>query len=408
MDHLGVLKKRGYVYQVSDEKAVSEMLQNPKGKSFYIGFDPTADSLHLGSMFGLMVISRLASMGLRPIIVLGGGTGLVGDPSGKTEMRSLLTEETAKKNLKAMENQIRRIIPKDPEPLFVNNADWLAPLNLIEFLRDVGKHFSINRMLTQDCVKGRLEKGGLSYLEFSYMLLQAYDFVHLNKHHNCMLQMGGADQWGNMVMGMDLARRINTSDVHCFTFELIMTAAGEKMGKSAQGAVWLDPEKTSAYEYYQYWINVDDRDVKRFMYGYTYLVDEEIDAHFKAHEDIRELKKILAFETTKILHGEAEAVKARTASQALFGGDASQIEGVPTFELSASLIKDGMTVIDLMTQAGLVVSKSEARRLIQGGGAYVNDAKIEVIEHMVGTEDVKNGIIMLRSGKKKHLKVVVK
>ena len=407
MDHLELLKKRGYVYQISDDKAVSDILKNPKGKSFYIGFDPTADSLHVGSMFALMTVSHLAQAGLRPIIVLGGGTGLVGDPSGKTEMRNMLDQEVAKKNLKAMENQIRKIIPKDPEPLFINNIEWLGNLNLIEFLRDVGRHFSINRMLTQDSVANRLEKGGLTYLEFSYMLLQAYDFVYLNKHKNCIMQIGGADQWGNMVMGMDLARRINNSDVQCFTFELMMTAAGEKMGKSAKGAVWLDPEKTSPYEYYQFWINVDDRDVKRFLYCYTYIPEDGIEKLVK-DTDIRELKKLLAFETTKIMHGEAEAAKARIASDALFGGDASNIEGVPTFEISASVMNAGINVVDLMTQSGLAASKSEARRLITGGGAYVNEEKITAMDKMVNSADAKDGTIMLRSGKKNYLKIIVK
>jgi tyrosyl-tRNA synthetase len=407
MDHLELLKKRGYVYQISDDKAVSDILKNPKGKSFYIGFDPTADSLHVGSMFALMTVSRLAQAGLRPIIVLGGGTGLVGDPSGKTEMRNMLDLEVAKKNLKAMENQIRKIIPKTPEPLFVNNIDWLGNLNLIEFLRDVGRHFSINRMLTQDSVANRLEKGGLTYLEFSYMLLQAYDFVYLNKHKDCIMQIGGADQWGNMVMGMDLARRINSSDVQCFTFELMMTATGEKMGKSAKGAIWLDPEKTSPYEYYQFWINVDDRDVKRFLYCYTYIADDEIERLVK-ETDIRELKKLLAFETTKIMHGEAEATKARTASDALFGGNASNIEGVPTFEMSSSVINAGMNAVDLMTQSGLAASRSEARRLITGGGAYVNEEKITAMDRTIGSSDIKDGTIMLRSGKKNYLKIIVK
>jgi tyrosyl-tRNA synthetase len=407
MDHLEQLKKRGYVYQISDEKAVGDVLNNPKGKAFYIGFDPTADSLHVGSMFALMTVAHLAKAGLTPIIVLGGGTGLVGDPSGKTEMRNMLSEQTAKDNLKAIENQIRKIIPKTPEPIFVNNADWLAPLNFIEFLRDVGKHFSINRMLTQDCVKGRLEKGGLTYLEFSYMLLQAYDFVYLNKNKNCVLQIGGADQWGNMIMGMDLARRINSSDVNCFTFELMMTAAGEKMGKSANGAIWLDAKKTSPYEYYQFWINVDDRDVKRFLYCYTYIPEDEIEKLIKG-TDIRELKKLLAFETTKIMHGEAEASKARDASAALFSGDTSKIEGIPTVELKGAEISGGMNVIDFMVNTKLVASKGEARRLITGGGAYLNEEKITTMDKMVGSSDIKDGAIMLRSGKKTYLKVIVK
>ncbi|MCX6112830.1 MAG: tyrosine--tRNA ligase, partial [Proteobacteria bacterium] len=374
MSKLDILKDRGAIYQISDYKLVEDLLEHPKGKSFYIGFDPTADSLHLGSMYALMTVSRFASAGLRPIIVLGGGTGMVGDPSGKTEMRNLLTEESAKKNLKAIEHQIRNIIPKDPEPLFVNNADWLKDLNLIEFLRDVGRHFSINRMLTQDCVKSRLEKG-ITYLEFSYMLLQAYDFVYLNKHEHCMLQIGGADQWGNMVMGMDLARRINTSDVQCMTFELMMTAIGDKMGKTAKGAIWLDREKTSPYEYYQYWINVDDRDVKKFFLCYTYLEIKEIEDIFKEITDIRTLKSVLAFEATRILHGEAEALKAQASSKALFCGDGSELEGVPVFNIDSKKLSDGISAVDLITISGLVTSKSEARRLIQGGGAYVNDEK---------------------------------
>lgn len=405
MSHFEELKTRGFVYQTSDQKAVSELLENPKGKSFYIGFDPTADSLHLGSMFALMTVSRLASMGLRPIIVLGGGTGLVGDPSGKTEMRNMISEETAVKNLKAIEKQIRHVIPKDPAPLFVNNADWLKPLNLIEFLRDVGKHFSINRMLTQDCVKNRLEEGGLSYLEFSYMLLQSYDFVYLNKKENCVLQIGGADQWGNMIMGMDLARRVNGSDVNCFTFELMMTAGGEKMGKTAKGAIWLDPEKTSPYEYYQYWINVDDRDVKRFLNCYTYLGPEEITQLCSGH--VRDAKQRLAFEATKILHGEEEANKAVSASKALFSGDAGSLEGIPEYKLEKSKLGTGINALDLFTDSGLCTSKSEARRLIQGGGAYVKDTKVETFEHTVTEKEFDKGILLLRAGKKKYVKVIL-
>ncbi|MEI6093210.1 MAG: tyrosine--tRNA ligase [bacterium] len=407
MSKLDSLKERGAIYQISDYKAVSDLLESPIGKSFYIGFDPTADSLHLGSMYALMTVSRLAKAGIRPIIVLGGGTGLVGDPSGKTEMRNMLTEESTKNNLKAIEQQIRDIIPKDPEPLFVNNADWLKNLNFIEFLRDVGKHFSINRMLTQDCVKSRLEKG-ITYLEFSYMLLQAYDFVHLNKHHDCMLQIGGADQWGNMIMGMDLARRINNSDVNCFTFELMMTATGEKMGKTAKGAIWLDKGKTSAYEYYQYWINIDDRDVNKFFQCYTYMEKDEIEKLFNQNQDIRKLKEILAIEATKILHGEKEALAAQSSSKALFGGDGSMLEGVPTFELGSKELSNGILILDLIVMSGLSSSKSEARRLIQGGGAYINDEKIEAFDRNVSKEDVKKDIIMLRSGKKKYLKIMVK
>jgi tyrosyl-tRNA synthetase len=406
MDHFDWLKKRGFVYQLSDESHIKGILNKPEGKSFYIGFDPTADSLHLGSMFALMTASRLAQSGLRPIIILGGGTGLVGDPSGKTEMRNLLDEEATKRNLAAIENQIRKVIPKNPEPIFLNNADWLKELNFIEFLRDVGKHFSINRMLTQDCVKSRLEEGGLSYLEFSYMLLQSYDFVYLNKHHNCVLQIGGADQWGNMIMGMDLARRVNRTDVHCFTFELMMTASGDKMGKSAKGAVWLDAKKTSPYEYYQYWINVDDRDVKRFMNCYTYIEDKEIDEICSG--DIRTAKQRLAFEATKILHGDEEANKAVSASKALFSGNAGSLEGVPEFVIEKSKFDDGVNIVELLNISGLCASKSDARRLIQGGGAYINEEKISSAESSIDSSYVKDNKIMLRSGKKKYLKIIVK
>ncbi len=405
MSRFDELKDRGFVYQTSDQKAVTELLEKPNGKSFYIGFDPTADSLHLGSMFALMTVSRLSSFGLRPIIVLGGGTGLVGDPSGKTEMRNMITEEMVTKNLKAIEKQIRHIIPKTPEPIFVNNADWLKPLNLIEFLRDVGKHFSINRMLTQDCVKNRLEEGGLTYLEFSYMLLQSYDFVYLNKKEDCVLQIGGADQWGNMIMGMDLARRVNNSDVNCFTFELMMTATGEKMGKTAKGAIWLDGQKTSPYEYYQYWINIDDRDTKRFLNCYTYLDPKDI-ADICAG-DVREAKKRLAFEATKILHGEEEANKAVSASKSLFSGDVGSLEGIPEYSMEKSKLSEGINVVDLFAESGLCTSKSEARRLIQGGGAYVKDTKIDKFEHVVTDKDFDKGVLLLRAGKKKYIKIIL-
>lgn len=404
MSRFDKLRSRGFLYQISSEENLRGILENPRGKSFYIGFDPTADSLHLGSMFALMAISHLAAAGLTPIILMGGGTGLIGDPSGKTEMRNMLTKEEAEKNRKAIHSQIRRILPEDSRPVFVNNADWLVPLNFIEFLRDAGRHFSINRMLTQDSVKSRMEKG-ISYLEFSYMLLQAYDFAYLAKEHNCVLQVGGADQWGNMVMGMDLARRMYNKDVECFTYELIMTAGGEKMGKSARGAVWLDPEKTSPYEYYQYWINIDDRDIKRFLYGYTFLEGDEIEK-LCVGDNWKEAKQRLAFEATKILHGDDEAEKAVNATKALFSGNAADSANVPSFTLPAGVFKKGIGIVDLMVETGLAPSKSEARRLVSGGGVSLNNNRIDAMDRIVVEKDLSDGFLMLRVGKKKHLKVI--
>jgi tyrosyl-tRNA synthetase len=401
MDYFDILKRRGFVYQLSDEEEIKKIIKN-KG-TFYIGFDPTADSLHLGSMFALMSIAHLSRAGLTPIILVGGATGLVGDPSGKTELRNVLSEKDMNSNLNAIEKQIRSILPEDTKPIFVNNADWLRNINLVDFLRDVGRYFSVNRMLTQDCVKSRLEKG-ITYLEFSYMLLQAYDFTYLNKKYNCLLQIGGADQWGNMVMGMDLTRRINQNDVHCMTFEPMMTSKGGKMGKTAEGTIWLDAKKTSPYNYYQYWVNVDDKDVKRFLYRYTYLEDSEIEKiSSKDGSEINEAKKVLAFEATKILHGEEEAIKAKKASLALFSGDMSENANVPSF----SILKAEGTIIDMLINTKLVSTKSEARRLIDGGGVYVNSNRISGYDETIKPSDFKDGFILVRIGKKKYLKIVL-
>jgi tyrosyl-tRNA synthetase len=406
MKYIDDLKKRGFIYQVSDEEKVNQLID--KKRSFYIGFDPTSDSLHLGSMFALMAVTRLAEFGMRPIILLGGGTGLIGDPSGKTEMRKFLEEEKMKENLKAIEKQIRNILPKDPEPIFVNNADWLKDVKMIDFLRNVGRHFSINRMLSQDCVKSRLEKG-ISYLEFSYMLLQSYDFLHLNKSYSCDLQVGGADQWGNMVMGMDLTRRVSKNDVQCFTFELMMTSNGEKMGKTASGAIWLDPKKTSPYDYYQYWVNVDDRDVKRFMYRYTYLDEKTIEDLCRVEgEKLRDVKKTLAFHATKILHGEKEAKKAKEASDALFSGNVSKMENIPNVEFKNSDFESKINMADLLVKTGMIKSKGEAKRLIKGGGVYVNSKKVASIDDFIALSELEKNDTIIRIGKKRYLKILIK
>ena len=364
---LDVLTERGFIEQVTDEVSLRQLL---KGKvTCYIGFDPTASSFHVGNLVPIMALAQMQRCGHRPIALVGAGTGLVGDPSGKDQMRRMLTREEIDQNAGAQKKQFSRFLDfsKD-QALLLNNADWLTKLNYIDFLRDIGVHFSVNRMLTTESVKMRLETG-LSFIEFNYQLLQAYDFWHLFKNCNCLIQMGGSDQWGNIVAGIDLIRRLEGKEAYGITFPLIMTADGRKMGKTERGAVWLDTERTSPYEYYQFWINSDDRDVKRFLALFTFLPMQEVEEYGKLQgAELRKAKEVLAFEATKIVHGEKEAEKARAASRALFSEERGNEASIPTTPLSKEEIKQGIPVFRLFEMTGLCASGSEARRLIEREG----------------------------------------
>jgi len=402
---LDVLTERGFIEQVTDEVSLRQLL---KGKvTCYIGFDPTASSFHVGNLVPIMALAQMQRCGHRPIALVGAGTGLVGDPSGKDQMRRMLTREEIDQNAGAQKKQFSRFLDfsKD-QALLLNNADWLTKLNYIDFLRDIGVHFSVNRMLTTESVKMRLETG-LSFIEFNYQLLQAYDFWHLFKNCNCLIQMGGSDQWGNIVAGIDLIRRLEGKEAYGITFPLIMTADGRKMGKTERGAVWLDAERTSPYEYYQFWINSDDRDVKRFLALFTFLPMQEVEEYGKLQgADLRKVKEVLAFEATKIVHGEKEAEKARAASRALFSEERGNEGSIPTTPLSKKEINQGIPVFKLFEMTGLCASGSEARRLIEQGGGYLNQKRVDRFDVLVCRDDFEErGEILLRAGKKKFHRI---
>jgi tyrosyl-tRNA synthetase len=411
-----VFIERGFVEKVTDEERLPQILE---GKvTCYIGFDPTASSFHVGNLVPIMSLAHMQRHGHRPIALMGGGTGLVGDPSGKDEMRQILTYEEINKNAEAQKKQFERFLDfSKGGALLLNNADWLTKLNYIDFLRDIGVHFSVNRMLAAESVKIRLESG-LSFIEFNYQLLQAYDFWHLFKHWDCLIQMGGSDQWGNIVAGIDLIRRLEGKQAYGITFPLIMTADGKKMGKTEKGAVWLDAQRTSPYEYYQFWINTDDRDVKRFLALFTFLPMEEVEEYGELKgADIRKAKEILAFEATKIVHGEEEAKKARSASRNIFGkgafeipsvqmsgeaGQASDDDAIPTAYVPIEKLDDEIPAFKLFSETtSLCASGSEARRLIEQGGAYVDSKKVERFDELIRLRDNME----VRAGKKKFKRI---
>jgi len=401
-----VLKERGFIAQTTNEEKIREILGTQK-VTFYIGFDPTADSLHVGHLLQLIVMSHMQKAGHRPIAVLGGGTAMVGDPSGRTDMRQMLTREQIEYNASRFKMQMEKLLDfSEGKALMVNNADWLMKLNYVEFLRDIGVHFSVNRMLAAECFKTRLERG-LSFIEFNYMLMQSYDFLKLYEDYNCIMQLGGDDQWSNILGGIDLIRRVKGEEVYGMTFCLLTTSEGKKMGKTQKGAVWLDPEKTSPYDFYQYWRNVNDADVVKCLKLLTFLPMEEIErlAGYK-DEKINEAKEILAYEVTKIVHGEEEAEKARDAARALFadGGDLSL---VPTTEINPSEIKDGIGILDLLIHAKLIPSKAEGRRLISQGGIYVNGERIDDPNRTITSGDFKDGQLFIRKGKKTYHRIVL-
>jgi len=405
-----VLKERGFIQQTSDDEGIREILSKEK-ITCYIGFDPTADSLHIGSLVPIMALAHMQRLGHKVICVLGAGTAMVGDPSGKTEMRKILSKETIERNGENFKKQFTRFISfeKDQGEM-VNNADWLLPLNYIEFLRDIGPHFSVNRMLTFEAYKMRMEKG-LSFIEFNYMLLQSYDFYHLFKNKNCSFQMGGDDQWGNIVAGVELIRRKLQGNAYCITFPLLITSSGQKFGKTEKGTVWLEKTKTSPYDFYQYWINVEDNDVEKFLKLFTFLSPDEIKklAQLEGAE-IRNAKEILAFEITRLNHGEEEAQNARAAARGVFGESGTQISEdvkMPTLSVPLSEITGGIQAVELFMKSGLTASKGEAKRLVTQGGAYVNQKRITKIDEIVDEKDIKENTILLRKGKKKYFRILI-
>ena len=401
-----VLQERGFIEQLTHEQEIKELLENEK-ITFYIGFDPTADSLHVGHFLTVMAMAHMQRAGHRPIALMGGGTGMIGDPTGKTDMRKMMTVEQIDHNVECFKKQLSRFIDfSDGKALIVNNADWIRELKYIDFLRDVGVSFSVNQMLTAECYKTRLEKG-LSFLEFNYMPMQANDFLELNRKYNCVLQLGGSDQWANILGGVDLIRRKEHRPAFGMTFKLLTTSEGKKMGKTEGGAVWLDAEKTSPYEFYQYWPNVGDKDVEKCLALLTFLPMDEV-RRLGALKDseINKAKEVLAFEVTKIVHGEEEAVKAQEAARALFSGGA---EGgsIPTTEIPAAEFGDGMDILTLLTKTGLISSRSEGRRLIQQNGVKLNDEKVDSFDLKVDLSYVKEGKIKLQKGKKIFHYVVI-
>ena len=411
-----VLDARGFVAQVTDSDNIKAHLQAPT--TCYIGFDPTADSLHVGSLVPILALVHMQRHGHRPIVLVGGGTGLVGDPSGKTEMRKLLGLEEIEANVAALKRQLSQFLDfSDGQALLLNNADWLLPLGYIEFLRDIGKHFSVNRMLAAESYRMRLETG-LNFIEFNYMLLQAYDFYYLAKKYDCCVQMGGNDQWGNIVAGIELIRRKKHEAAFGITFPLLTTASGAKMGKTASGAIWLSATKTSPFDFYQYWINTDDRDVERFLKLYTFLpLSEIVQTRNLQGEELNACKTILAYEVTALTHGQEAAIAAYNAAAGVFGqrllpadllpsssiprSAQEKIGAVPTTFIAADRLQAGVPVCDLLVEVGLCSSKSAARRLLQQGGAYVNNERIREIDSLITLSNLTEQGIMLKAGKKK-------
>ncbi len=419
------LKDRGFVENTTHEDELKEYLSK-EGQKCYIGFDPTGDSLHVGHLLPIMSLAHMQKAGHRPIALVGGGTGLIGDPSGKTEMRNMITKEDVDHNKKCLKDQLSYFLEfKEGGAELVDNADWLTGLGYIDFLRDVGRHFSVNRMVKAESYKMRLDSDeGLSFIEFNYMLLQAYDFMKLAESRECLLQMGGSDQWGNIVAGIELVRKIHRKTSFGITFPLITTSSGAKMGKTAKGAVWLDSEKTPPYEYYQFWINTDDKDVEKFLLLFTFLPKVEIDVCGSLEgSDINSAKAVLAFEATKLCHGEEEAIKSFKAAASMFGGKAVRADLFPTSTIPRELIsenkavphtsigidelKDGIPAFKIFVIAGLSQSGSASRKLIQQGGAYINEERVTSFDAVITEKDFNENEIILRSGKKRYHKLII-
>ena len=401
-----ILEERGYIEQNTHEEELRELLDKEK-VTFYIGFDPTADSLHVGHFIQVMVMMHMQKEGHRPIALLGGGTGMVGDPSGRTDMRQMLTVETIDQNCANFKEQFSRFLDfSDDRAICVNNADWLRDLKYVDFLREVGSQFSVNRMLTFECFKSRLERG-LSFLEFNYMLMQSYDFLELYRRYGCQLQLGGNDQWSNILGGVELVRRLDQGQALGMTFKLLTTSEGKKMGKTAKGALWIDEMKTTPYEFYHYWRNVDDADVENCLALLTFLPMEEV-RRLGALQDskINEAKEILAYEVTKLVHGEEKASKAQEAERALFAKGGSG-DNIPTIDMKADDFKDGMNILDIYMKCGLIPSKGEGRRLMQQGGIKMKGETINDFNRMITLEDFEDGKLLLQKVKKafKQIKI---
>ena len=402
------LVARGLIAQVTDEERIRNLVNNGKAV-FYIGFDPTADSLHVGHFMALCLMKRLQMAGNKPIALIGGGTAMIGDPSGKTDMRKMMTKETIEHNVECFKKQMARFIDfSDGKALLVNNADWLLNLNYIDVLREVGPHFSVNRMLTAECYKQRMERG-LSFLEFNYMIMQSYDFYMLFQKYGCNLQFGGDDQWSNMLGGTELIRRKLGEDAGAMTITLLLNSEGKKMGKTVSGAVWLDPEKTSPYDFYQYWRNVADADVLKCIRMLTFLPLEQIDEMDKWEgSQLNQAKEILAFELTKLVHGEEEAAKAQEGARALFAAGAST-ENMPTFELSEEDFTDGtIDILSILNKSGLAASRSEARRNVEQGGVSVDGNPVKDIKAVFSREQFAGDGVVVKRGKKNFKKIILK
>ena len=399
MSVFDTLQERGYIEQCTHEDEIKELLEKEK-VSFYIGFDPTADSLHVGHFIQIMVMMHMQQAGHRPIALLGGGTAMIGDPSGRTDMRSMMTVETIDNNVACFRKQMSRFLDfEDDKAIVVNNGDWLRDLKYVDFLREVGSQFSVNRMLTADCYKSRLEKG-LTFLEFNYMLMQSYDFLELYRKYNCKMQLGGNDQWSNILGGVELVRRLDQGQALGMTFKLLTTSEGKKMGKTAKGALWIDEEKTTPYEFYHYWRNIDDADVENCLALLTFLPMDEV-RRLGAYKDakINEAKEVLAYEVTKLVHGEEKANKAQEAERALFakGGEG---DNVPAVDMAADDFKDGINVLDLYLKAGLIPSKGEGRRLMQQGGIKIKGQSVSDFNLMITLDDFEDNKLLLQKGKK--------
>ncbi|MFW5908797.1 MAG: tyrosine--tRNA ligase [Desulfosalsimonas sp.] len=428
MNAIDILEQRGFVEATTHKEELHRLVEEDYPVTCYAGFDPTGPSLHVGHLLPVMALAHMQRAGHRPIALVGGGTGLVGDPSGKTEMRQLLTLETVEENAAGIKSQLSRFIDfKTGNAELLNNADWLVGLKYIDFLRDIGRHFSVNRMIKAESYRVRLESDeGLNFIEFNYMLLQAYDFLKLYDSHGCRLQVGGSDQWGNIVAGIDLIRRMRQTETYGLTFPLVTTSSGAKMGKTAQGAVWLDPERTSPYDYYQYWVNTDDRDVVRFLSLFTFIPTQEVrEVEGLKDAELNNAKAVLAYEATKLAHGSREAEKAHQAAASVFGqrqipdsllpsSDIPRKAGtekgadVPTSGIKKSELEAGIPVFRLYKIIGLTDSASAARRLIKQGGAYINGRRIEDQDYLVTEHDFENNELLLRAGKKKYHKIRMK
>ena len=405
-----ILKERGYVYQATNEGKIKELLNSTEPQTFYLGIDPTADSLHIGHFFALTMVRRLQKMGHHPIIVIGGATALIGDPTGKKDMRKMLTKEQVAHNKAEVKELVKRFVEVegDNPALILDNAEWINPESYVDFMRNIGVHFNVNKMLATDCYKNRLEQGGLTFLEMGYMLMQAYDFVYLNEKYGCTLEIGGSDQWANMVAGVDLARKMDFMDekedrgLQALTCPLLVKADGEKMGKTASGTLWVSREKTTVYDFYQMFINSFDEDVERLLSFFSDFEIEDIKRMCK--EDIRNAKKIMAFEVTKLVHGEEEALKVKKASEEIFSNKGNS-DNTETIEISKDVIVQGINVIEILMLSNLFESKSEARRLIQQNGIKINGEKVTDINMMIDSGQLDNNTLLIQKGKKNFKKL---